>query len=144
MLYDTFCTFIEDNKLTLHNHEFTRYSPNQDPSIIDHIVSNMDTKVGSVATTKNIFSDHCHLHTHISIDVPNTRPRFRYHRNLKLITREMLLEVLNATPHIYGAFNYTDPENIANVMVYELNRIIETLAPLKRFQVKRFFTLYRP
>ena len=39
-LYDMFQEFISDNKLKVHNNQFTRYASNCDPSVIDQIVSN--------------------------------------------------------------------------------------------------------
>ena len=39
-LYDIFQEFIADDKLKVHNNQFTRYASNFDPSIIDQIVTN--------------------------------------------------------------------------------------------------------
>ena len=39
-LYDMFQEFISDNKLKVHNNEFTRYASNCDSSIIDQIITN--------------------------------------------------------------------------------------------------------
>ena len=127
-LFDRFMDFIENNKLFIHNTEFTRYAPHQDPTIIDHIVSNCQNRLTNVVTKPFFVSDHCYLHTTINIDVPISLPKFKTKRDQKLLHREAIVTALEVNPYIYEALNYQNPNYISDVIINGLNFIIEALA----------------
>ena len=125
-LFDIFQEFIHDNKLHVHNNQFTRYQSNCDPSVIDQIISNCPQKLLSVKTEINSISDHCHLSSIFNIEIPNQQPKYRKYRNFKLIFRESLLEALKYNPNMQTVFNHTDPNIIASIIMETLNQIIDT------------------
>ena len=90
-----FQEFIYDNKLKVHNNQFTRYASNCDPSVIDQIVSNCPQKLLTIKTDFNNISDHCHLSSTFNIEIPKQQPKYRKYRDFKLIYRESLLGALN-------------------------------------------------
>ena len=141
-LFDRFMDFIENNKLFIHNTEFTRYAPHQDPTIIDHIVSNCQNRLTNVVTKPFFVSDHCYLHTTINIDVPISLPKFKTKRDQKLLHREAIVTALEVNPYIYEALNYQNPNYISDVIINGLNFIIEALAPLKFMQLKKDYVPY--
>ena len=54
--------------------------------------------------------------------------------NFSLITAESLLHYINATNIIDKVFNYEDPNQIADTLINEINRCIETIALSKLIQ----------
>ena len=136
-LYDMFQEFIADNKLKVHNSQFTRYASNCDPSVIDQIVSNCPQKLLAVKTDFNNISDHCHLSSTFNIEIPKQQPKYRKYRDFKLIYRESLLEALKINPKMQNVFHHSDPDKIATIIMDTLNEIIDTLAPLRIIPVRK-------
>ena len=136
-LYDIFQEFISDNKLTVHNNQFTRYQSNCDPSIIDQIISNCPQKIINMRTELNSISDHCHLSSLFNIEIPNQQPRYKRVKNFKGINRESLTEALKVNQHFQEVFHQTDPNIIAEIIMQNLNQIIDILAPLRIVQIKK-------
>ena len=58
-LQDKLSSHVNDNDITQHNTDYTRYVSHQPPSIIDHIYSNCPNNIKNIKTKTNIFSDHC-------------------------------------------------------------------------------------
>ena len=53
-----FLNYIEENQLTIMNEEYTRHMNGQDPSCIDHIMTNSPKKLKDIATHVSTISDH--------------------------------------------------------------------------------------
>ena len=141
-LYDMFQDFIAENKLKVHNNQFTRYQSNCDPSIIDQIISNCPQKLLAIKTEINNISDHCHLSSVFNIEIPKQQPKYRKSRDFSLIYRESLLAALNVNQSMQTVFHHSDPNIIASIIMRTLNDIIDTLAPLRIIPVKKDYIPY--
>merc|ERR1712240_304919 len=64
-----------------------------------------------------------------------TRPKY-------LLTENKLNKYLDNNDIIQTAFNYTDPNLIAEILMKEYNNIIEIIAPQTKQQVKKNYTPY--
>ena len=53
-----FYKYIEEYQLTIMNEEYTRFHTGQDPSCIDHIMTNSPKKLKDIATHLNSILDH--------------------------------------------------------------------------------------
>merc|ERR1712240_964750 len=134
--------FITDNNITVHNKEPT-YFVNQTPtSCIDHIHSNCPQKITHITTENNGLSDHATITATYHTKAPINTPKIVYTRPKYLLTEHNLNAYLNNNEIIQTAYNYTDPELIAEIIMRELNNIIEIIAPRTKRQVKKNYTLY--
>ena len=79
--------FIQKNSLKVHNEDFTRFSSCNEPSVIDHIVSNCPEKLSCVSTNLNTVSDHCHLTCNIFIRIPKSTQVYKKIRDWSKLTR---------------------------------------------------------
>ena len=141
-LYDMFQDFISNNKLKVHNNEFTRYASNCDPSVIDQIISNCPEKFLHVRTEINTISDHCHLSSTYNIKIPKQQPKYRRYRDFCLVNREMLLEALKINPNMQNVFHHSDLNIIAEIIMKTLNEIIDVLAPLRIIPIEKDYIPY--
>merc|ERR1712240_180343 len=118
--------FLTEHNITTHNKEPT-YFVNQTPiSCIDHIYSNCPQKLTHITTINNGLSDHATLTA-------------TYHTKAPI---NNLNAYLNNNDIIQTAYNYTDPELIAEIIMREFNNIIEIIAPRTKRQVKKNYTPY--
>ena len=69
------------------------------------------------------------------------RPKFIRTKNHYLLTKNRLILALESS-YINDAFQYEDPEIIADIIQTELNSIIEMIAPTKYQQFKKKYTPY--
>ena len=136
-LYDMWSGFLSDNNLVILNTELTRFASHQDPSTIDHIISNCPTKLGPIRTIKNNISDHCMLTTIYKSKGFKTEPKFKIIRNFQNVTHENLRDLILDNQNLEHIFEIKDPNIISTTIQTELNNILDTLAPPKRIQTKR-------
>jgi len=78
------------HNLTQHNFANTRHTPNQVPSCIDHIYSNVPSKISDTTTHTNITSDHSIITTIYNNNKQIYTPKFIKIRNTKLLTKGSL------------------------------------------------------
>merc|ERR1712240_888005 len=134
--------FLTEHNITTHNKEPT-YFVNQTPiSCIDHIYSNCPQKLTHITTINNGLSDHATLMATYHTKAPINNPKVIYTRPKHLLTEHNLNEYLNNNDIIQTAYNYTDPELIAEIIMREYNNIIEIIAPRTNRQVKKNYTPY--
>merc|ERR1712240_944761 len=134
--------FLTDNNITVHNKEPT-YFVNQTPtSCIDHISSNCPQKITHITTENNGLSDHATITATYHTKAPINNPKIVYTRPKYLLTEHNLNAYLNNNDIIQTAYNYTDPELIAEKIMREFNNIIEIIAPKTKRQVKKNYTPY--
>ena len=93
-LYDMWTGFLGDNNLVILNTELTRFVSHQDPSTIDHIISNCPAKLGPIRTIKNNISDHCMLTTIYKSKGFKSEPKFKIIRNFQNVTHENLRDLI--------------------------------------------------
>ena len=99
-LFDIFHDFHTENKLHIHNNQFTRYASNCEPSVMDQIISNCPQKLLHIKPKSNTISDHCHLSSIFNIKVTKQQPKYKRIRNFKWVIRELLLEALEINKSI--------------------------------------------
>ena len=129
--------FISTNNYTIHN-KWNTYYVNQTPiSCIDHKYSNCPPKITHVTTQNNGQSDHSLLSAIYHTKAPVNPPKIIYTRPKYLLTEHTLNEYLNNNDIIQTAFNYTDPDLIAEIIMNEYNNIIEIVAPKTKRQVMK-------
>merc|ERR1712240_335583 len=134
--------FITDNNITVHNKEPT-YFINQTPtSCIDHIYSNSPQKITHITTENNGLSDHATLMATYHTKAPTNNPKTVFTRPKYLLTEHNLNQYLNHNDIIQTAYNFTDPDLIAEIIMQEFNNIIEIIAPRTKRQVKKNYTPY--
>merc|ERR1712240_873999 len=134
--------FLTEHYITIHNKEPTYYV-NQTPiSCIDHIYSNSPQKITHITTINNGYSDHAILTATYHTKAPINNPKIIYIRPKHLLSEHNLNEYLNNNDIIQTAYNYTDPELIAEIIMREYNNIIEIIAPQTKRQVKKNYTPY--
>ena len=134
--------FLTEHNITTHNKEPT-YFVNQTPiSCIDHIYSNCPQKITHITTINNGLSDHATLTATYHTKAPINNPKVIYTRPKHLLTEHNLNAYLDNNDIIQTAYNYTDPELIAEIIMREFNNIIEIIAPRTKRQVKKNYTPY--
>ena len=114
------------------NSEFTRYASHQDPSTIDHILTNRPLLLSNKTTETNIISDHCSLILKYNFKPDISPPKFNMKRNFNLLTIDKLRMAVAKNIKLQNLTQLTDPNLIAETLHNELNFIIDTLAPQKR------------
>ena len=135
-------TFITNNNYTIHN-ETNTYFINQTPiSCIDHIYSNCPQKVTHVTTNNTGQSDHAILTAKYHTKAPITNPKLVYTRQKHLLTEYTLNQYLTNNDILQTAYNYTDPDLIAEIMMSEYNNIIDIISPRTIRQVCKNYTPY--
>merc|ERR1712240_172005 len=134
--------FLTEHNITTHNKDQTYYI-NQTPiSCIDHIYLNCPQKLTHITTINNGLSDHATLTATYHTKAPINNPKIIYTRPKHLLTEHNLNAYLNNNDIIQTAYNYTNPELIAEIIMRDFNNIIEIIAPRTKRQVKKNYTPY--
>ena len=142
-IFDTYNCFLNDNDLSILNSKFTRYAPHQNPSTIDHLITNRPSLFSDVTTITNCISDHCTLMVNFKIKAEIYWPRFKFNRNLKKLTSDSLKLAVAKNHKIQNLMRYDDPNYVAETLNNELNFIIDELAPRRRIvNNKKFQPFY--
>merc|ERR1712030_82609 len=79
---------------------------------LDHIYSNCATHITNVTTSKN-------------------------KRDYSLLTKLNLQQYYNYNTEIQKAFNHSNPNTIAEIIINQVNIIINSIAPAKKIQCKK-------
>merc|ERR1712240_396692 len=111
-------------------------------SYIDQIYSNCPQKLTHITALDNGQSDHAMITAIYHTKAPINNPKIIYKRPKYLLTEHKLNEYLNNNDIIQTAFNYTDPDLIAEIIMREFNNIIDIVAPQTKRQVKKNYTPY--
>ena len=70
------------------------------------------------------------------------RLKFIKIRNWNNVTSEKILDLLEQSGVIETIFQYTDPDVVFNIIMEEYNKVINTLAPVRRVQVRSQEDIY--
>ena len=108
-------------------------------SLIDHIYSNCVGKINNLTTIDNGMSDHSLIKFNYNTKFNNLKPKFMYRRDKHLLTTHTLTQYIDHNDRLNEIFSLDDPDQIANILLSELNLIINCIAPKKRIQVKTKF-----
>ena len=111
-------------------------------SCIDHIISNIPSKLTHITTTDKGYSDHSILTATYHTKTPLTRQKLIKTRPSYLLTTHLLNSYIDCNDILQTIFNYTCLNLIANILMTELNAIINIIAPSKIIQVRNDYTPY--
>merc|ERR1712240_1002518 len=134
--------FLSENNITTHNKDPTFYINQTPTSYIDHIYSNCPQKLTHITTINNGYSDHAMITAIYHTKAPINYPKIIYTRPKYLLTEHTLNKYLNNKDIIQTAFNYTDLDLIAEIIMNEYNNIIDIIAPKAKRQVRKNYTPY--
>ena len=136
-LYNRLLEFTNENNIKIHNNAFTRYAPNSDPSVIDHVFSNIPAKLTFVETLPSFISDHWYLKFKINIEIPAKPAKLIVRRDYSKVDTEYLRLAIENNQALNQVFNYLNPNIIGPTIINEFNNIVENRAPAKIIQVKK-------
>ena len=84
-----------------------------------------------------MIADHCALIFHYHTKTQPPKPKFKFTRNFNQLSSEALIKAVENNPKLQSIYDLTDPDDVAEVLSGELNKIIKKLAPQKRIQIKK-------
>ena len=142
VLTPIFDSFINDYDLVQFNKDATWFRPGKKPSLLDLFLLDNPQQVVSCSNVTNILSEHAGVLLTINIDLKHRKPQFITIRNYKNITWEKIEPLLDKENSLQDLFNEKDPDIIAVKLLAGLNKIVSTLAPKKRIQLKKSSTPY--
>ena len=141
-IYNMHQEHLHSTNFCQHNHKPTRYVSHQTPTCIDHIYSNCVNKIVHPETIRIPFSDHTLLKAIYKTKGTFSTPKFILKSNQNLLTKEKLSKCFFQSEHIQHIFNFDDPDLIAETLQFELNIIIDAIAPQKKVQTKNDYCPY--
>ena len=116
--------------------EATHYWPGRVPKGLDHLYSNQPEKLSHPQVVSNGGSDHkmimCTRYTKQTI----AKPRMVSKRSYKNFDPYVFLNRIRSLP-MWQVYSCGDPETAVKVLSKFINDILDDLAPVKRFQVRR-------
>ena len=127
---------MEECNLVQMNWENTRHWRGRD-SLLDLFLTNIPKKIDTIKTERCQIADHSSVSLQIHAKDIIRRPKMRKIRKWKNIEPEILNAMIDVNENLQSLFKYEDPDKIANILVEEYNRIINTLAPEKIINVTK-------
>ena len=121
--------------MTQHNFKPT-FVRNGLKSCIDHIYSNCSYKITDFVTQDDILSDYYILTFKYTNKHLNIKPTYRLKRDVNLLNMDILTYYCDMNDKIDTVFDYDTPNDIADILIIELNTIIQTIAPSRLIQYK--------
>ena len=118
------------------NKDFTHFSPQYPPAILDHLTSTHSNMITNVTTTTHGRSDHKYLTCFRLTKAPVSKPRYRVTRNYRAINPLQMSAELRQSPELKEAALNTDPTVSSNLFISAILQILDTLAPAQRIQIK--------
>ena len=126
---------IDDTGLCQMNFKPTRFQANSEPSLLDHYFTSNPNKMDNIETKTSIIADHKYIKANYHCKILKRKQQFRRTRNFSLLNSDILTKEIENNAKLQEIFSLEDPDEIANVMVAELNRIVEDIAPSRIIQV---------
>ena len=124
-----------DNDITQYNFTLT-FTRNGLKSCIDHIYSNCSYKITDVVTKNDILSDHNILTFNYNNNKLNIKPTYKIKRDFNLLNTDILTQYCDMNDRIDTVFDYDMSNDIANILIDEINHIIQTIAFSRLMQCK--------
>ena len=118
------------------NHKPTRFQNGKNPSLLDLVLTDKPQNINCVETINSNVSDHKCVICQFHVKELQTQDQFFFTRNWKLINSSSLMQMIENNERLQDIFRYTDPETIATIIVEELNKIIDEIAPPKTIQIR--------
>ena len=136
-MLEQYTQFISDNSLVQHNHEPTRHMVGQRSTLIDQFISNCPEHINGVQTLRSHIADHDMVNINFHTKDLQLNPQFTKIRDTRNLKRENIVPTIENNIQINSIFSMTCPNKIAKVLIEELNKVIEYLAPSKIVQVRK-------
>ena len=127
--------FMIDNDMTQHNFKLT-FTRNGLRSCIDFLYSNCSYKITDVVTQNDILSDHNILTFNYNNNKLNIKPTYKIKRDFNLLNTDILTQYCDMNDRIDTVFDYDTSNDIADILIDEINNIIQTIAPSRLIQCK--------
>ena len=140
-LYDIRTTHINKNDFIIHKTDNTYFKQNI-TSRPDHIYSNCHDKINNIQTKKTIFSDHSILLLNYNTKNNNIRQQYGWKRDKHLLTKHNLTQYFQHNTQLNTISNLTDANEIANIIHFEMDVIINSIAPKRRIQLRKNYSPY--
>jgi len=87
-------------------------------------------------TQNDILSDHNILTFNYNNNKLNIKPTYKIKRDFNLLNTDILTQYCDMNDRIDTVFDYDMSNDIANILIDEINNIIQTIAPNKLIQCK--------
>ena len=129
--------FQKTHKFILTNKKATRHRVNQNPTLLDLVLTNAPDTILGNEYCSNFCSEHKVIVTKIKTSPINVNAQFINTRDYKNITPDNLNSMISSSQVFNEIFNEDDPNIITDKYINEMNRIINTLAPTRRIQVNK-------
>ena len=123
--------FQKDNNVILTNKKPTRFRPDQNPTLLDLVLTNVPNTVSENRYFNNFCSEHEAIVTTVKSTQITTNVQFVNTRDYKHLTPENINNMINQSHKFNEIFNEKDPDSITNIFIDEMNHIINTLAPTR-------------
>ena len=136
-LKDAFFRHTQDHGIVLHNTMPTRFQNGTTPSCIDHISSNCPLLIHNTTTHHSGASDHSILTALYTTQQRTDRPTYRQTRDTKLLTRQALEQYIDNSTPLAQLFSQNDCNTVADTLMFELNNMINSIAPPHRTQLNK-------
>ena len=132
---------IYEDKLTqagMHqlNFEPTHHWAGYGSTLIDHCFTTQPQKTDGVKNIRSMIADHDAVSLNFHIKDMYRRQQTFKHRDYRNINSENLTKLIKESEKLSKIFNSGDPDQIADTLVTEYNRILNELAPAKNKQIK--------
>ena len=104
--------FLNDDHFAVMNTEKTRFQINQEPSLIDHLVSNTPQNFDNIETKKALISDHRMVMCYYHVDEIVESPRMIFKTNWSGLNSENITASMLECESLMSILSMTDPDKI--------------------------------
>ena len=129
-------SLLDDHSFTQHNWQPTRFRAGQRPTCLDLVISNCPTKIAEVNPVINNTSEHEGIKCKFSDSDYICPVQFGSSRRYNNMTKQNILSTIDHD-HYNSIFSISDPDVIAEAIIEVFTNVIDTLAPLKKFQIRK-------
>ena len=131
------------NDMVRVNNLPTHHFPGRGSMLIDHIVMTHSNKWDGIENIRNLTSHHDAVACNYHVKDISRKPQYRRFRSYKYMNLEALMNLIESSEKLNETFfSKTDPDDIAETLIEEYNRILNTIAPSKRVPIRKEETKY--
>ena len=137
-LTDTLDEIRHRNQLEIINdlNKPTRFQRGQKPSLLDLFISSHPERIDGLELVPSLLADHHAVQLKYHSKELRSNPSMIRVRDWKRINADSLMKEVDANEHLETIFKHNDPDTVANIIVEELNRIVNAIAPARLVQYK--------
>ena len=135
-LKEMYETYMDDQDLTIHNTEATRFWSGCRPSLLDQFVSDCPSFIDNVTSYHGHISDHDIVTMQYHTNELKEEQQFRMVRNWANLTPENMMVMIMKNVKLNSILSMHQTNKVWNIFLEEINTIINTLAPAHIIQIK--------